>query len=507
MVVASTLTDVRLAPISRLLAKLHKQQILYCHWKSNEHLQASMEGRTDLDVLFLNHDRERVEYLLEEIGFKRFMPVAQRRYRDIEDYLCLDEHSGKIVHLHTHFRLTLGEPHLKSYQLDCEQPILETRVYDQVFDIYRIAPSFELVLLFIREALKVRNRNRLGLPWLSEPIGFENSVREYQWLMERADSREVHAILETLLKNPDPVFYLMKNGFTKPVIARLSVVLRKELKTSRLYSPLRATIERWQREASLLVATYVSRWFQVPIPSRRINPRGGKVVALVGADGSGKSTLTRHLVNCFGEKLDVFKIYFGRGDGDSSNLRRVLGLVRRLVRGERVERKKLKQVSMVSQQVRPVSMAATFYKTLEAVLVAREKIKNLRRMKKAREKGMLVISDRFPQNQVMGINDGPLLNAFKESGNSILRAIARWEFKVYQRASDSPPDLLIKLITEADIVEKRKPGETSLARLQEKIQGIKGLSMKDGCVVMTIDTSKPLLEVQEQVRREVWRLL
>ena len=47
-----TKSEVKLTAISKLLDALEENNILYCHWKSNEHLAVSMAGDTDLDVLF-----------------------------------------------------------------------------------------------------------------------------------------------------------------------------------------------------------------------------------------------------------------------------------------------------------------------------------------------------------------------------------------------------------------------------------------------------------------------
>ena len=40
-----------LTTVARLAERLHGAGIRYCHWKSNEHLDASVAGLTDLDVL------------------------------------------------------------------------------------------------------------------------------------------------------------------------------------------------------------------------------------------------------------------------------------------------------------------------------------------------------------------------------------------------------------------------------------------------------------------------
>jgi hypothetical protein len=108
-------SDMKLSAIARLLDALQENNILYCHWKSNEHLAASMAGDTDLDVLFDEKQKEEIESLLNTLGFKRFDAIRQKQYKDIVDFLCLDAQSGKIIHLHTHYRLTMGEPYLKGY--------------------------------------------------------------------------------------------------------------------------------------------------------------------------------------------------------------------------------------------------------------------------------------------------------------------------------------------------------------------------------------------------------
>ena len=60
---------------------------------------------------------------------------------------------------------------------------------------------------------------------------------------------------------------------------------------------------------------------------------------------------------------------------------------------------------------RKVSLARAIW----AVVLAWEKRAKLRRAVRARNRGMIVICDRFPQTQVMGYNDGPLLAPWRES--------------------------------------------------------------------------------------------
>lgn len=44
-------TPVGLDICTELFDEFHEQEIRYCHWKSNEHLQEGLVGETDLDVI------------------------------------------------------------------------------------------------------------------------------------------------------------------------------------------------------------------------------------------------------------------------------------------------------------------------------------------------------------------------------------------------------------------------------------------------------------------------
>src|SRR5690606_11391307 len=85
---------------------------------------------------------------------------------------------------------------------------------------------------------------------------------------------------------------------------------------------LEARCRRWAREA-------LARR-----PARRRLPEGGVIIAVLGADGSGKSTVTAELARWLGAQLDTTRIYFGSGQGPASPARRCLeGLASLVKRG------------------------------------------------------------------------------------------------------------------------------------------------------------------------------
>ncbi|MBK0401921.1 hypothetical protein I5M27_02925 [Adhaeribacter sp. BT258] len=493
---------VTLPLVKNLVAAWHENNILYCHWKSNEHLAASMTGDTDLDVLFDENQKEKTIEILHELGFKRFHSISQKEYKDIEDFLGLDLESGKVIHVHAHFRLTMGEMYLKGYQLNFENKILETRYFNETFGIYCSSPAFELVLLYIREALKLRHRDQ-GLMYVFNKIKYTgNTQTEYEWLRKQAKNEDIERILKGIFQNYEPIYQFITGSFNRRELFKLADLIRNEFRDNRLHSPLEALVLRWYREVTVKVSRKLARLLNQPILAQRINPRGGMVVAVIGADGSGKSTVTANLQATFRQKLDVYRIYYGRGDGRISFPRKVLQAFKKTAKPKAASKESQVKNGRVSGK--KSGLVANIYQCLEALLVAHEKSSNLNRMQKARAKGMLVICDRFPQNQLMGYNDGPLLHHLRNSGNPIFKRIAAYEARVYARAENTPPDAIIKLIADAEVVEARKPGETSLEKLETKIAGIKKLQFGKSCKTITIDATQPLQQVLTSVKQNIW---
>lgn len=489
-----------LALIRDLFASFHASGLRYCHWKSNEHLDASMVGDTDLDILFDEEQKPLAYTLMAELGFKKFCSIEEKQYQDIEDFLGLDPASGKVVHVHSHFRLTLGEPYLKGYQLVVEEKVLDSRVYDEQYGVYCSHPAFELVLLFIREALKLRSRDRLLMLLGRKKDYNEYILREFLWLRERVSNQQLEAVVKQLFTDYYPVYALMVGEFNRKQQLALGRLLKRKLRGYSMYTPSQALMLRWYREFIVRASGRLAPMLRLPLLAKRVIPGPGLTVAIIGADGSGKSTVVANLKATFDPKLDVYKLYFGSGDGDKSLARKILHGFRDLVKQDKKQRFSSQNAAGTSKR----GLLVDAYKCLEAMLIAREKHRNLKRMQLAKQKGMLVICDRYPQNQVMGYNDGPLLSHMLSSPNPLFRFCAGKEAAVYARAQQNPPDVLFKLVAEASVVEARKPGETPLEILQAKISGIKALTYPEACKVMLIDAAQPFETVIGSIKHEIW---
>ena len=500
----------KLELIENLLLAFHEANILYCHWKSNEHLGASMTGDTDLDILFDDNDKDKLVQILDNLDFKLFKSVPQKQYKDIEDFIGLDLPTGRIVHLHAHFKLTLGETFLKSYQPDFVDVILTSRIYVQQYGIYCIAPAFEYILLFVRQALKMRNRDILKIHFNNDVQYTGNLLNEYNWLKTKCSDEQVQKALEMLFKNNQQIYQVITGGFNPKQVLKLSYIIREELKANRRYSPINALLTRWYREVNLLMLAKFQKWFSIPVIKRRINPRGGLCIALIGADGSGKSTIIKHLCQTFEKKIDVYQIYFGKGSsGKKSNSRKLLLNIRSLLASNRSNSKKEKvqKANFSNKSALEKSFTKKVYECIEALLIADEKVKNIAKMKKLTRRGALVISDRFPQNQVMNINDGPVLQKYSSSSNFLLRSCSKLEAKKYAYAEANSPQVVFKLITDVQTSQFRKPNQTPQEVLKVKIDSFKVIRFDQTSKIIDVDARMPLDTVLYTVKKEIWKAM
>jgi thymidylate kinase len=489
-----------LAVVRDLVDRLDAAGIPYCHWKSNEHLEAAVAGLTDLDVLVGREDPDGLQAALAAGGYRRF--AAARSYPAIEDYLALDPESGRLVHLHLHHELTLGQPHLKGYRLPWAHRVLAGRQREPAHGVQVAEPAMELLLLATRAALKQRWRDRVR-GWAGRPAVGADTRREHDWLRHRAETARVAELARELLPGTEAAerltALLAQPGWDDRRFLAFARAARSALRPCRTHGAVAAALRAWAREASWLADGVNRRYLHRPVPLRRVSPRGGAVVALLGADGSGKSTLMATLTGWLGVKLDVVPIYFGSGDGPSSLYRLPMRLLARRLQAP--------SAGGASGAGGRGGTLRRLGRAPWALALAAEKRARLRRTVRARNQGMVVLCDRFPQDQVAGFTDGPLLGAWASGPWRLQRALARWEASVYASAArQAPPDLVVKLIATPAVAVARKP-EMTVAETERRVAAIRSLRFPAETRVVEIDADRPLDEVVAALKRLVWRLL
>lgn len=502
--------------LSALFVRLHAERIMYCHWKSNEHLRASMLGATDLDLLVDPGSAARLPLLLEEQGFKRFQAKPGRGYPGIEDYVGFDVESGQLSHLHIHYQLTLGARYLKGHRLPWEDILLGSRRFDRDCGVFVARPEAELLVLVARTALKHRWRDDFRYA-LGKSIVSRDVQRELAWLIERVDVQRLGALAQPLVGDAAARMLQRIAQRMDPLpeaIEQFHRVCAPSLSAYRLYAPVSGLIRQWAREVRALAERARRKLVGGLRASPRTPPRGGRIVAIIGADGAGKSTLTGEVGNWLSRQCWVITAYGGSGAGSASLARRSLERLARLTRTvmSRGTGKPVRQTgaaSAASSEPLPLHASLTLknlWKAMWVMSLARERRRRVKNSWRARAQGAVVLADRHPQTQFPGLSDGPQLKAWRAAKSALLRLAAERERRAFEAMDRYQPDVVIKLLVSAEVALGRKPARSE-AQLRRKIEVVRALKYPPATRVIEVNADLPLEQVLLQVKRAIWASL
>jgi len=482
----------------RLFSALNQEGVRYCNFKSSAQVAAGLGGSTDLDLLCDARQMELIAVLLARHGFKRFPAHPSRAYPGVEDFFATDERTGRLLHLHLHYRLIVGERFFKNYRLPWEHEFLVRRVLDESTGVFVADPGLEWLLLVCRSALKIRWRDRL-IARVASGRGESGALRsEHSWLAARVDpvAPKEHASQLLGARAGDLVGLAIAEDLAFSRLKRLRRELLGSPKVFRGYRPMPALRLRWARELRWMVGSVNRRYLHRPFPYSRSGPGGGTVIAVIGSDGAGKSSVSQMLYSWLVGKVDVIPIYFGSGQGHSSILRWPLKVALELTRG----RSRSTRMDPEERRTRDIGLARAVW----ALALAREKRSKLRMVVRARERGFIVICDRYPQTQADGVNDGPLLWTWRESTARLKRALARWEDGIYNLAATVPPDVVVRLLVTQETAAARRPGDDP-RELAFRTQLVMNLRFDNAAYgVIDIDAEDDLDAVVLEVKRRLW---
>lgn len=496
----------RLRILDDLFARLDAEAIRYCHWKSNEHLGPALTGVTDVDALFDRRAAQRLAHLLtSDARFKRFVVKAGRGYPGIEDYVGFDPGTGKLTHLHVHYQLTLGEKFLKGHRLPWEEAMLATRVRDPEHNVWVTDPHLELLILIARAAMKLRWRDR-ALALMGHAYVRGSMLREMRWLAARVRSDRLIQIA-TPLVGPAAAHAAAAMISTRgPSIGQLVAFRRladPPLHAYRMYSGPGAARRMMFREWTW-IWWRVSHWItRAPTRSTRTPPQGGVAIAFVGPDGAGKSTLTQAIAKWLSGEMAVVSTYGGSGKGTASQPRRWLQRVSAMARPTATI--PTGPTAGSPSRSEPTGLRL-FGRLLWVLALARERRRWAQGVRQARSLGMIVLSDRLPQSQFAGLNDGPRLGHWIDSPSWLRRTVARREQAAFRLAELVPPDLVVRLHVPVDIAARRKP-DTPLDQLQRKVEIVAQLTFPSTSRVAEINAAQPIERVLAEVKQAVWECL
>lgn len=482
-----------------VLNDFDRHDVTYFYWKSSRRVYRGLTGDGDIDLLVARKDQHRVQAILLDRGLKSFPAVAYRDHPSVLSFLGYDEPSGRIVHLHLHIRLVAGNSLLKNYHLPWEEALASRSVIHPVLPIRMLAPVDEALLLIVRACLELRRSDPVALRnWQASTRKFalDRAALAGQVSREALRQRAAELLGDDLAGKVADALYCDRELEDQQ---RLRRCILKQFAPHRTYNSLEAGLRGLTRTVHLVAGYLNKRFLWAPRPWSRRAPGGGHVIAVIGVDGSGKSTIVATIREWLGHEMDVIPIYFGTGAGRPSLVLWPFKLMVPLVTP--LLKTKPKGASHGKISDRPPNRLYSALLSIWATAASIEKRIKLLSAHRGARRGLIVITDRYPQNEIAGFNEGPLIPRL----TGVPLWLRRFESRAYSLAQRLPPDLVIKLIVPPEVCARREP-DMDRAVIMQRIAAIPRLAFS-GARVVSIDAQQPLAEVIRAVKTEVWRIL
>lgn len=443
--------SVVLSLIDKFCRMLAEEDINYCLWKGSYALDRSANGDSDIDLLVSRPDADRFRTLLSRLGFKQAEAPPEMRLPGVQDYYGYDYESDKFVHVHVYYQLVLGHNLTNNYRIPIERPYLASATLGELFKVPE--PEFELIVFVIRMVLK-------HMTWDAMLIGGGRlssvELRKLANLQTRADHDRMDEILKQHLS------YVSVNLFDRCLQALQSdsSLWTKHRIGQELKSSLKAFVLRSQPQDIWLKLWRKVTWgFRRRLISNKLNARrlanGGAIIALVGGDGAGKSTVVDGLQKWLSKDFEVYYTHLGK-PGRSKTTKFLRGLFK--VGRTLTSTPYVSDSTVLYKADTEVSGWVIYNLAVNAVCAARDRNLAYSRARRLANKGGLVISDRFPLSQI-NLTDGPIIERLLNDGpdNALIQLLVKLEKKYYRPIAW--PELLIVLKLDPQIAVQRKTDE------------------------------------------------
>jgi hypothetical protein len=377
------------------------EYVRYAHFKSNMHLDASVNGETDFDILVDRQSQEEFVSIMLVNNFVRMKTAVVNSYEAVEDWIGFSVEHSCLIHFHVHWEFVVGQPHVKQYSIPIAQRVLEDTKIVSIggVNIRTVSPEMELQILVIRSLLKFRKRE-LPRILLNKRILAPDFDAELAWLDTQTLGKKISEqnLYYSSLEITQVLSLIENNSVFRYLLCVISY--RKCVKDFLILNTIEVLMSRYWNE---FCKRLLPRIFFVHRTVKRSPQAGGLSMHLVGIDGAGKSSLQASLHKMLGKKLDVRSVYFGLGSGKKSWHRAILEIGRR--KSTRVQ-----SIGTSNTSHSGLGLVKKIKRAVYAVSVATEKRSKLKQVIALRSMGFIVICDRYPQLQSIGLNDGYILD-------------------------------------------------------------------------------------------------
>ncbi|APG61946.1 hypothetical protein LPB140_02900 [Sphingorhabdus lutea] len=197
------------------------------------------------------------------------------------------------------------------------------------------------------------------------------------------------------------------------------------------------------------------------------------LIAVVGCDGSGKSTLSADLLSWIQAQRPAQSTYLGLRSGVMGNKIKAWPIIGPSF--EKLLSKKAKQARTKGAKIPGVATALVIY------IFSKIRARRFAKMIALRKSGMLVVTDRYPQLEVPGFYDGPGLSAARAEG-AMVSWLSKNELAIYTEMASYIPNLVIRLNIDVKTAFARKP-DHKIESLKAKVAATPQLTFNNAPIV------------------------
>jgi thymidylate kinase len=494
--------------IDRLIGTLNQENLRYCHWKSNFSLAETLSGDTDLDLLIDRKSLSRILIILFGMGFKSAGTKSGLDPDGIFHYYGMDAPTGQLIHVHLFSSILTGESFVKTHLLPFENMLLENT---SSIGTMKVAPRpAELVTFVVRTFIKYGSL--LDVLMLA---GKAETLRdELAWLQNGNELSKSLALLNKYCPAIDEALFLeclnaIKENTSLPKRFFLAQTVRRHL---RIYAKYHM--------AALVSAYSLLVWEKVAnvLKRRRKNKSlkaGGMVIAFVGAEATGKSTLVSETGNWLTQIFSTRTVHAGKPPSTwmTAPLNVILPLLRRLMPQLRTTRQDGTKAAPVETIAAPVvkGWSGLIY-AVRSVSLAWDRRQLLVQARYHAANGDIVICDRYPSENI-GAMDSPRL---QEDHNltglkgALYNRLAKLEQRFYREIP--PPDAVLNLKVSMEIARQRNRDRIKLDKESDAYLEARHRQCREWCMTGTkyiyeIDTDQSLLNTIQTVKQKIWEMI
>jgi thymidylate kinase len=479
--------------IKRFFEALESEGVIYCHWKSNAYIAQAALGEDDLDLLISHSSSKLFLAILHRFDFKEALgPKGIPQIPGIFNYYGYDQKARKIVHVHAHYKLVLGHDMTKNYHLPIEDVYLESSYQGQFFRIPN--SEFEFIVFIIRMMLKYSTWNVI---LSGEGRVSSREQQEMEHLRKKVSREKIGLVLAKhlpflKLELFDECIRSLQPNCSIWIRLRAGYHVKKTLNGCRIRPNFQDIwLQFWRR----LKIGAKRRLFR-KVPRKRMK-NGGILVAVIGGDGAGKTTVIGGILEWISPLFATMKIHLGKPSWSWMTI-----LIRGILKIGRVFRFwEFTRVPLDFDYEKNLDFFPGYPTLIRAVCTARDRYLSYVKARRNADKGIFVICDRFPLPQMIPM-DGPRIEWMTRTlkNNRFIRLLSKLENNYYQ--SILPPDLIFVLKVNPDTAVDRKSDENEASvRIRSKL-----IWKKDwkGLADYIVDANQPKTRVLDAIKLLLW---